>query len=123
VCTPGAPLHICEDADSGRYLHRYVHRSFGASFVVRFETRFLVGQSVYLEVVPVDGALVARLFVRDVTDFAPPSPPTRCLPFYSGVSLSGTLRLNTMDVRTAPELVHGVLEVNLAGGHTMAVDF
>ena len=116
-CTPDAPLQICRD----RLIIERGARSTDLSLVLRFASQARHAEAVLLEIVPAGGSLQARMFVRDEDDAAPPSLPSRCRPFHME-STSGTLRLNTVDL-SMPELVHGALEVDLDGGHTMAVEF
>lgn len=113
-CSGGASLQLCEDADL-----RITRRALDASVVVRFATRDLVAQSLSLEIVR--GSLTARVFVRHDTDAAPPDLPRVC-PVMERVSESGTLVLSTSDL-SAPDSVHGVLSIELAGGGTVTLPF
>ena len=116
TCSTATPLQVCQD---GVVLARGAWAT-DSSLVIRLVGRGLLAEALLLELVPAHGAPIARLFVRDEEDSAEPSP-TRCLPFKPQF-VSGTLRVSTIDIST-PEAVHGALEANLEGGHTVAVAF
>ena len=117
VCTPGAPLQLCEDGT----LMRISRQITDESLVLRFESRGTFGEWFILEIIPGEGTPLARVFVRDFTDAARPSTPRACLPFHMETR-AGTLRMNTIDL-SMRDLVHGVLDLELVDGHTMIVSF
>jgi hypothetical protein len=118
TCDAGAALQLCED---GTLMPRAL-RPRGDSGVVRFVSRHLFGQELLLDIVEVDGALHARLFLRDFTDAAGPDADVCPNDLYAPVATGGTLRLNTADFST-PDSVHGVLDFNTADAHAVSLSF
>lgn len=115
-CTPGTALDLCGD---GSLMRPAIGRE-GLSTVVLFRSMRVLSDWVYLELIPSSPSHRARVFVRPGNDFAV-DVPTTCVPFEMG-SVSGTLRLNTADLSSTTDL-HGVLEMNAAGGGTATLAF
>lgn len=117
TCTPDATLEICND----RFPVMRGALRTDLSLAMRFVNRDLVAEALWLEILMTSSGLAARLFARNETDAAPPSPPAVC-PSRRIVSTSGMLRLSTMDF-TAPDMVHGVLEAQLTDGGILSIEF
>lgn len=115
-CTPGTALDLCGDGP----LMRPAIGRHGLSMVVLFRSLRVLSDWVYLEVIPSAPSHRARVFIRPSTDFAN-DVPTRCMPFEMG-SVSGTLRLDTADLSSTTD-VHGILEMNVAGGGAATLAF
>jgi hypothetical protein len=112
-CSAGAPLDICSWSEVGVSLQRH-----DLSWEMQVGDSGIGGQAVHVEILPADVPTFARLFAMEGNDHL--GFHAACVSFEPRAT-SGTLRLSTTDLASGD--VHGVLDAELEGGHSVVIEF